>query len=194
MAAVSNLVMALAKIGSVFGRFSIRRSTACLPCYFQKNTFATEAAAQEPLPPPVADGASKPASPHIVEIVESISKLTLLEVASLNDLLKAKLNIADAPMMPMGAMMAAPAVEAAEEEEAPKEVQTEFSVKLLKFDDKAKVKLIKEMKSIMTDMNLVQAKKFVESVPQTVKEKLNKEDADKLKAQLEAVGGIVEIE
>ena len=90
--------------------------------------------------------------------------------------------------------MAAAAPVEEEEEAVAVEVQTEFTVKLLQFDAAKKVKLIKEIKTIMTDMNLVQAKKFVEDVPNLVKEKLSKEDADKLKVQLEAVGATVEIE
>lgn len=141
----------------------------------------------EPLPTP----AGQPNYPqHIVGLVDSISSLTLLEVSQLNELLKSTLNIKDVAMgVPMAA--AAP-VEV--EEEVPVEVQTEFGIKILKFDATKKVKLIKEIKTVMTDMNLVQAKKFVESVPQMVKEKLSKEDADALKAQLEAVGAVVEIE
>lgn len=143
----------------------------------------------EPLPTP-ADRQGYPA--HIVGLVDSISSLSLLEVSQLNELLKSTLNIKDVAMaMPM-AGVAAPSADV--EEEAPVEVQTEFGVKILKFDDTKKVKLIKEIKTVMTDMNLVQAKKFVESVPQMVKEKLSKEDADALKAKLEAVGAIVEIE
>ncbi|XP_065681026.1 large ribosomal subunit protein bL12m isoform X1 [Hydra vulgaris] len=129
---------------------------------------------------------------HIVNIVQSISKLTLLEVSHLNALLKKELNIQDAPMLPMTGMpVATPAVV---ESEPPKEEQTEFSVKLLKFDEASKVKLIKEIKNIIPEMNLVMAKKYVEGVPQLVKEKLSKADAEKMKAQLEAVGAVVEID
>ncbi|CAB3987215.1 39S ribosomal L12, mitochondrial [Paramuricea clavata] len=131
---------------------------------------------------------------HIVNIVNQISQLTLVETAELNELLKAKLKIPDAPMMAMGAMPMAQATEQSEAAEEEKEEQTEFTVKLTAFDAGGKVKLIKEIKSIIEGMNLVQAKKFVESVPQVLKENISKEDADKLKTLLEAVGGTVEIE
>ena len=161
----------------------LRQTPASLINYDSRNY------SSEPLSSPT-DRKSYP--DHIVSIVDSISKLNLLEVSSLNELLKAKLNIQDAPMMPM-AGFAVP-VDDTEPDEPPEEAQTEFAVKILKFDDSKKVKLIKEIKAVLTDFNLVQAKKFVESAPQLVKEKLSKEDADKLKVQLEAVGATVEIE
>jgi len=134
--------------------------------------------------------------PHLTSIVDQISQLTLMEVSELNELLKIRLNIADtAPMMPMGGMpmMAAPTV--AEEEEEPEEVvvQTEFKVTLKSFDAKSKIKLIKEIKNLMPELNLVQAKKFVEEVPQVLKESVSREDADALEAALKAVDAVVEI-
>lgn len=106
----------------------------------------------------------------------------------------------------------APAAAEAPVEEKPKE-KTIFTVKLEKFDAAAKAKIIREVKAIMPNMNLVevsssnwtpgfrvdpvcdsQAKKFVESVPQTLKENLPKEEADKLKKTLEALGATVSLE
>lgn len=72
-------------------------------------------------------------------------------------------------------------------------VQTSFTVKLLKFDDAKKIQLIKELKNLMDGVNLVQAKKFVESAPQVVKADLPKDEAEKLKATIEAAGGVCEI-
>lgn len=65
---------------------------------------------------------------------------------------------------------------------------------MVKFDDKQKVALIKEIKSLFDGMNLVQAKKFVESCPAIVKEELSKEDAEKLKESLTKIGAVIEIE
>lgn len=73
-------------------------------------------------------------------------------------------------------------------------MQTAFKVKLVKFDDKQKVALIKEIKGLFEGMNLVQAKKFVESIPAVVKEDATKEEADKLKESLSKIGASVEIE
>ncbi|GAB1611034.1 39S ribosomal protein L12, mitochondrial-like [Argonauta hians] len=136
---------------------------------------------------------SKEYSPKIQKLVDEIGALTLLEVSDLNELLKKTLNIKDAPMMSAMPMAAAPAAE--EPESAPvQEEQTIFTVKLVSFDATKKIPVIKEIKNLMSGFNLVQAKKFVESVPQTVEADIPKEAAEKLKAALEAVGGQVEIE
>ena len=134
-----------------------------------------------------------------MQIVDQISSLNLLEVADLNSLLKSRLNISDAPVMMAGAAVgAAPATAKAEEEEeeaaAPVAVQTSFTVKLNKFDAAKKVAIIKEIKNIVEGMNLVQAKKFVESAPAVVKADVSKEEADKIKESLTALGGECTVE
>ncbi|XP_065899926.1 large ribosomal subunit protein bL12m-like isoform X1 [Dysidea avara] len=152
------------------------------------------AASEQPLPIP-QDDTTKNYSQNIQRLAEDISQLTLLETSQLNELLKSKLNIQDVPMMAAGVMPAAAGtIPEDEKEEAPKEEQTKFTVKLLKFDDGAKIKLIKEIKGIIEGVNLVQAKKFVEELPQTVKQSVSKEDAAALKERLEAAGGVVEID
>lgn len=65
---------------------------------------------------------------------------------------------------------------------------------MVKFDDSKKVALIKEIKSIVEGMNLVQAKKFVESAPQVLKSGVSKEEAETLKKSLEGLGAVVELE
>lgn len=69
-----------------------------------------------------------------------------------------------------------------------------FQVKMTKFDEKQKVPLIKEVKSLLEGFNLVQAKKFVESVPTIVKADISKDEAEKLKEALTKVGAVIEIE
>jgi large subunit ribosomal protein L7/L12 len=64
---------------------------------------------------------------------------------------------------------------------------------LTKIDAAQKAKVIKEVKQVMPNMNLVEAKKFVENLPQTLKENVPKEDVEKLKKALEAVGAAVEV-
>merc|ERR1711911_251270 len=130
-------------------------------------------------------------SEKITRIVEDISGLNLLEVADLNSLLKLKLNISDAPVMMAGAAAPAPAAAAPveEEEAAPQVIQTSFTVKLNKFDASKKVAIIKEIKNLVEGMNLVQAKKFVESAPAVVKADIAKDEAEKIQAALQAVGG-----
>merc|ERR1711997_1340818 len=128
-------------------------------------------------------------SEKITRIVEDISGLNLLEVADLNSLLKSKLNISDAPVMMAGAAAPAAAPVEEEEEQAPQVIQTSFTVKLNKFDAAKKVAIIKEIKNLVEGMNLVQAKKFVESAPAVVKADIAKDEAEKVKEALIAVGG-----
>jgi large subunit ribosomal protein L7/L12 len=93
------------------------------------------------------------------------------------------------------AAAAAPAADAAaEQEEKPKE-KTVFTLKLKGLKDaSAKAKVIKEIKALNSNMNLVEAKKFVESAPQVLKEGLTKDEAEKLQKAIEAAGGLVERE
>lgn len=154
--------------------------------------------ASVPFPIPTADGSAGPANPKLVKLVGEIAQLNLLEVSELSTLLKRTLNLPDAPVFPAGfpAGGFAAGRPAGEEDEdaAPKKVQTAFKVKLMKFDDKQKVALIKEIKNLLEGMNLVQAKKFVESAPTIVKEELPKDEAEKLKEALQKVGAVIEIE
>lgn len=127
--------------------------------------------------------------------MDEISQLTLLEVCDLNELLKTRLKIKDGPVMAMAGPAAAAAPKDEEDEDvAPQREKTAFTVKLVKFDSTKKITLIKELKNIIPDINLVQAKKFVEAVPQIVKADIMKEEAEKLQAAIEAVGGVVELE
>uniref|UniRef100_A0A1B0BQZ3 Uncharacterized protein n=1 Tax=Glossina palpalis gambiensis TaxID=67801 RepID=A0A1B0BQZ3_9MUSC len=152
---------------------------------------ATAGSASKDTNAPTADAAES--------IVNSIAALSLLEVSELSSLLKKRLNLPEtafvAPQFAAGPA-GGPAGASAEEEEveAPKKVQTAFKVKLVKFDEKQKVALIKEIKNLLEGMNLVQAKKFVESAPTIVKEDLPKEEAEKLKEALTKAGAIIEIE
>ncbi|KAL3229621.1 Large ribosomal subunit protein bL12m [Nakaseomyces bracarensis] len=143
-----------------------------------------------------ATGASTSVDPKISQIVDDISKLTLLETASLVTELKQKLNIADISFPAAGAAPAAPAAatEAAEEaEEAKPEEKTVFSIKLESFDAKTKAKVIKEIKGLL-GLSLVEAKKFVEAAPKVLKDNVAKEDADKIKTTLEGLGAKVTLE
>ena len=99
-------------------------------------------------------------------------------------------------MMGGGMMPAAPAAAPTEEEDSEPAiaVQTSFTIKLEKYDETKKVALIKELKNQMEGMNLVQAKKFVESCPAVVKGDIAKDEAEKLKVALEAAGATCAIE
>ncbi|KAM8797074.1 large ribosomal subunit protein bL12m [Eudromia elegans] len=154
----------------------------------------SEALAAAPL-----DTAAKQYSPKVRQLVRDIAGLTLLEVADLNELLKETLKIPDVAVMPAGAAGAVQPAQAApqeeEEEVVPaKEGKTLFTVRLTEFKAADKVKLIKEVKNFVPGVNLVQAKKLVESLPQEIKANASKEEAEKIKAALEAAGGTVVLE
>ncbi|CAD6885910.1 unnamed protein product [Tilletia laevis] len=153
-------------------------------------------------PPPPAAASSKDAAaaattpPKLTGLVDAIEKLTLLEAAELVTALKTRLNITEVSMPSSSAApAAAPAAAApAAEEEKPKE-KTIFTVKLTGLKDPtAKAKVIREVKAINSTMNLVEAKKFVESAPQTLKEGVNKEEAEKIKKAIEGAGGVIEFD
>jgi large subunit ribosomal protein L7/L12 len=119
------------------------------------------------------------------EILDAISNMTLLEVSDLVKAMEEKFGVtAAAPV----AVAAAPAgVAGAQEEE-----KTEFDVVLKSFDDTKKIAVIKEVR-VVTGLGLKEAKDVVEAGGKTIKEGVSKEDANKIKAQLEAAGGVVEI-
>ncbi|CAO3617543.1 unnamed protein product [Mucor fragilis] len=167
---------------SVAARQSVRMSSAVPVC-------ARRWYSAEPLPTP---GSAAAADPKITAIVDQIEGLTLLQTSELVSQLKTRLNIQDIAMpvaMPSGG--AAPAA-AAVEEEKPAE-KTEFSIKIDKVDAASKAKVIREVKNL-AGLNLVEAKKFVESVPKVLKESVPKEEAEKLKKALEALGATVLLE
>lgn len=116
---------------------------------------------------------------------DQIAGLTLKQAKELSDYLKAEYGIEPAAG---GAVMMAPAADSA----APAAVeQTEFDVVLTGFGEK-KLDVVKVVKNL-TGASLMDAKKMVESCPAKLKEAVSKEDAAKVKAEIEAVGGTVEI-
>ena len=118
------------------------------------------------------------------EIIAAIESMTILELADLVKAMEEKFGVsAAAPVAAAGAAAAAPA-EAAEE-------KTEFDV-VLKSAGSEKIKVIKEVRAI-TGLGLKEAKEAVEGTPKTLKEGISKEDAQKIKEQLEKVGAVVEI-
>ncbi|KAJ1336593.1 ribosomal protein L7/L12 [Batrachochytrium salamandrivorans] len=143
--------------------------------------------------------AEKNVPTKITKIVDQIATLNLLETASLVAALKTRLNIQDVIMAaPQGASTGASGASGAASVAAPVEEkvveQTSFKVTLQKFDPASKAKVIKEIKSILPGANLVEAKKFVESAPKMIKDNVPKDEAEKIKASLEAVGGTIVLE
>ncbi|HWC94412.1 MAG TPA: 50S ribosomal protein L7/L12 [Pseudolabrys sp.] len=118
------------------------------------------------------------------KIVDELSGLTVLEAADLAKLLEEKWGVSAAAAV---AVAAGPAAAGA----APAEEKTEFTVVLAGAGDK-KIEVIKEVRAI-TGLGLKEAKDLVEGAPKPVKEGVNKEEADKIKATLEKVGAKVEL-
>jgi large subunit ribosomal protein L7/L12 len=121
----------------------------------------------------------------LAKIVDDLSKLTVLEAAELAKLLEEKWGVSAAAAV---AVAAAPAGGAAA---APVEEQTEFTVILKSGGDK-KINVIKEVRAI-TGLGLKEAKDLVEAGGKTVKEGVSKDEAQKIKKQLEDQGAVVEL-
>ena len=121
---------------------------------------------------------------NLQQIVEDLSALTVLEASELSKMLEERWGVsAAAPVAAAAGAAAAPAEEAEE--------QTEFDVILASVGDK-KINVIKEVRAI-TGLGLKEAKDLVEAAPKPVKEGVGKDEAAKLKAQLEEAGATVEV-
>jgi large subunit ribosomal protein L7/L12 len=119
------------------------------------------------------------------DVIDYISNMTVLELSEFVKELEQKFGVtAAAPVAMMAAAPAAQAAEAAQE-------KTEFDVVLLSSGDK-KIQVIKEVRAI-TSLGLKEAKALVDGTPGKVKEGVSKEEAEKIKKQLEDAGATVEI-
>ena len=121
------------------------------------------------------------------KIVDDLSNLTVLEAAQLSKLLEEKWGVSAAAPVAVAAGPAAGGAAAA----APAEEQTEFTVILADAGEK-KINVIKEVRAI-TSLGLKEAKDLVEGAPKPVKEGVSKDEAAKLKKQLEEAGAKVEV-
>jgi large subunit ribosomal protein L7/L12 len=120
----------------------------------------------------------------VAEIVEKIEKLTLLEAVELKKALEDKFGVTAAAPMMMGGAMPAAAAPVVEE-------KTEFTV-LLKEAGAQKINVIKVVRAA-TGLGLKEAKDLVDGAPKPVKESISKDDAEKLKKELEEAGAKVEL-
>ena len=122
------------------------------------------------------------------EILEAIASMTVLEVSELVKAMEEKFGVSAAAPVAIAAGPAggAPAAAAAEE-------KTEFNVILKAFDETKKIAVIKEVRAV-TGLGLKEAKDLVEGAPKPLKEGISKEDAAKIKDQVTAAGGTVEIQ
>ena len=121
----------------------------------------------------------------LAKLVDDLSSLTVLEAADLAKMLEEKWGVSAAAAV---AVAAGPGAGAAA---APVEEQTEFTVMLAAIGDK-KIEVIKEVRAI-TGLGLKEAKDLVEAAPKAVKESVTKDEAEKIKAQLEKAGAKVEL-
>ena len=127
------------------------------------------------------------ASPELVELGDKIANLTLKQAKELSDYIKDAYGIE--PAAGGGVMMMAPADQGGGAAAAVE--QTEFDVVMTGFGDK-KLDVVKVVKAL-TGATLMEAKKLVESAPVTIKEKQSKEEAQKVKDELEKAGASVEL-
>src|ERR687888_294604 len=122
---------------------------------------------------------------NLEQLVTDLSGLTVIEAAELSKMLEEKWGVSAAAAV---AVAAAPGAGGAA---APAEEKTEFTVVLAAAGDK-KIEVIKEVRAL-TGLGLKEAKDLVEGAPKTVKESVSKDDAEKVKAQLEKAGAKVEL-
>jgi large subunit ribosomal protein L7/L12 len=123
------------------------------------------------------------------EILEAIASMTVLEVSELVKAMEEKFGVSAAAPVAVAAVGAAPGAAAAEAAEE----KTEFNVVLKAYDDTKKIAVIKEVRAV-TGLGLKEAKDLVEGAPKPLKENVTKEEAAKIKDQVTAAGGTVEIQ
>jgi len=124
----------------------------------------------------------------LAQIVDTLSKLTVIEAAELTKLLEEKWGVSAAAPVAMAAAAPGAGGGAA----APAAEKTEFSITLTASGDK-KINVIKEVRAI-TGLGLKEAKDLVEGAPKLVKEGVSKDDAAKFKKQLEEAGATVKVD
>ena len=122
---------------------------------------------------------------NMESFIDYVENMTVLELSKLVKALEERLGVSAAAPVAVAAVAGAAAPAAAAEE------KTEFDVVLASFGDN-KVGVIKEVRAI-TGLGLKEAKDLVEAAPKAIKEAVSKEEADKIKAQLEGAGAKVEI-
>lgn len=120
------------------------------------------------------------------QILDAISSMTVLEVSALVKAMEEKFGVSAAAPVAVAAVAAGPAAAAVEE-------KTEFNVVLKAFEDSKKIAVIKEVRAV-TGLGLKEAKDLVEGAPKPLKENVSKEEAAKIKEQVTAAGGTVEIQ
>lgn len=143
--------------------------------------------------PPVADANGKvPAPEHIQQLADEMVNLTMLEYNELINKVAEHYGFSESDLAPDDDPNAAGDDD---DEDAPVvEAKTKFDVKLVSFEATAKIKIIKEIRAIVAGLGLKEAKALVESAPVTLQKDMSKESADEVKAKIEALGAVVEVE
>ncbi|CAJ1964000.1 unnamed protein product [Cylindrotheca closterium] len=153
--------------------------------------FEGEEMPTNPLPPFETDVDKVVAPPHVHDLAHEIVHLNLLELKELTNKIADHFGFDEEMMAASYGGGGGQAAAAAPVEEV-QEAKTIFDLKLVGFDAKAKIKVIKEVRSI-AGLGLKEAKELVESAPKIIQKDLKAEKAEELKAALEAVGAQVEV-
>lgn len=128
---------------------------------------------------------AKDLSKNVQKVLDTVEKLTVLELAELVEALEEKFGVSSLPAAAPVAAGPAPAGEPAEE-------KSEFNVELASFGDK-KIQVIKAVRTLKPDLGLADAKKLVEGAPAVILENAPKEEAEDAKKKLEEAGATVEL-
>lgn len=159
---------------------------------FEEDFQEGETMVPSPMPPFETDPSKAVAPPHIHDLAHRIVNLTLLELKELTDRIAQHFDFDDSVMAASYSGGSAVGAAAAAPQEEQPEQKVIFDLKLVGFDEKAKIKVIKEIRAI-AGLGLKEAKELVEAAPKIFQKDLKQERAEELKAQLEAVGAQVEI-
>lgn len=183
----------------------IRPATYALPSHTdligsQHRQFHITTIAQDDASAPAAAKTDEPIAPFksakVEELFNKVIFLDMVEVHLLAELINEKMGIkisdAERNFMAGGGGGGGGKAAGGEEAAEPAEEKTAFDLKLTGFDPKSKIKVIKEVRA-MTSLGLKEAKELVDKAPSTVKKDIKKEEAEELKAKLEALGAQVEI-
>jgi large subunit ribosomal protein L7/L12 len=135
----------------------------------------------------MADAATATRTEKVTQVMDLVKQLNVMELVNLVKAMEEDFGVSAAPVM--GGMM--PAMGGGGAAAEPKEEKTKFDI-ILKDGGPKKIQVIKEVRAL-TNLGLKEAKDLVDGAPKAVKEGVSKEEADKIKKQIEDAGGVVEI-
>ena len=145
--------------------------------------------------PPIDPGDGRVvAPPHMHELVDEVVHLTMLEYNELINKIADHYGFHESDLAPDDDGDDGGGDEDDSGDGAPAEAKTAFDVKLVSFDAKAKIKIIKEVRTIVAGLGLKEAKAMVEGAPIVLQKGINKDDAEQVKAKLEELGAVIEVD